>query len=320
MTNRLPYIDTLRGWAIILMIINHVGHYAVNGYNNLIIYLVIYLTVTMAAPLFLFLVGFSLVLSDRNEKFIKYLKRGLSLIILGFLVNGFFYFDEPLYRGRVLFLIGLSIMVSYPFLSLIKRYFIIKFVIPFLAIFGLFFSGSVILVNYYLDNNIIREIFFSEFVFFPWFLLVLLGLLFGNYWVKLTDSNQKRSVKFIFGGGILMLLIWFFSSILSHRYYLWNFSYDFNLNGYWLPSIITWFWVIGLVLIFFSAFYYFYQFNNSILLKILKRVENIGRYSIYVYFLQFFLIKTILEKLFKTKDLNYFFIKLTKKKLINFFN
>ena len=84
---RLSYLDSLRGLAIVAMIINHVGHYLVSAtstsYAN---YLVVYLTVTWAAPLFLFVAGFSAAVTWQNKlatgetlKFDYFWRRGFFL-------------------------------------------------------------------------------------------------------------------------------------------------------------------------------------------------------------------------------------------------
>ena len=295
---RLAYIDALRGLAIAYMIINHTAHYLFGSMINYNIYLAIYLTVAGAAPLFLFLVGFSLVLSDKQEGFVKYLKRGLGLIILNFLINGFFYFNEPLYRGRILFLIGLAIIVGYPFLLLIRRQIINRWLLAVLVFLGLMLSSLAHNLSLLIPEGVIREIFFSEFTFFPWFLVVLAGMIFADYWLKLAEEVKSEKKKKISILGLALISFWFIVSIMVGRIELFSFVYDNVINNYWLPSALTWFWIMGLIFLTFGLVYSFYQNTESIIREIFfSNLEAIGRYAIYLYFLQFFVIKTLLEKL-----------------------
>jgi hypothetical protein len=295
---RLQYIDALRGIAIAYMIINHVGNYLFKDLITYNVYLSIYLTVSVAAPLFLFLVGFSLVLSYRGEKFIKYFKRGISLIVLNFLINGFFYFNEPLYRGRILFLIGLSVIFAYPLLLLSKKIKINSLISAVVIFLILILSPLTYSVINLIKLEVVKEVFISEFVFFPWFLLVVLGMIFADFWLKNKDLKKPVVVKKIATIGLTLIGVWFIGSILTGRWLLFLFTYDYNLNGYWLPSLLTWFWVVGLIFLTFALFYYFSK-NDKLLISnlIFNGLSVIGRYALYIYFLQFFIIRTILEKI-----------------------
>src|SRR5207244_2368196 len=95
-------------------------------------YHIIYLTVPLSAPLFLFLVGFCLPLSylnsvARGESFgrvaSRYLRRGALLVPMNWLLTLLVFPDEPLFGGEVLQTIGLSVVGLTPILPLLSRRF-----------------------------------------------------------------------------------------------------------------------------------------------------------------------------------------------------
>lgn len=126
--SRLWEVDTLRGVAIVLMLIYH--------FTWDLVYFGLYQANLLAGPwqwfargiatIFIFVMGISLTLSDTRERqrqgqfpsFKKYLWRGGKIFALGLLVTVGTYFFIG--RGFVIFgilhLLGLSIILAYPFL------------------------------------------------------------------------------------------------------------------------------------------------------------------------------------------------------------
>src|SRR5262245_60092990 len=62
-TDRLVFLDALRGFALIFMVLNHTGRWWQDRSMGWPWYYSIYVTMAVAAPTFLFLVGFCLPLS-----------------------------------------------------------------------------------------------------------------------------------------------------------------------------------------------------------------------------------------------------------------
>jgi len=292
---RFEFIDGLRGGAIILMVINHAGHYLVLPFDYGWNYLAIYWTVALAAPIFLFLVGFSAALfvqknsadSVQNDKRIltSLLKRGLAIIALGFLVNLLYYNGEPLWRGRVLMTIGLSLILIYPFTYLIKkqtgRIALLAISISGLMSFPIFASGLQALSA---GRPIIGEIFLSEFPIYPWFFLVLIGLIAGREFLARKEINrQARKLLLAIGAGLIFF--WLILSIIFHGANIFSFYNDIIINNYWNPAPITWLWILGWISILTVVFY---GLAESKLLD--KWLIALGRQSIFMYFLQFLLI------------------------------
>jgi len=116
-------IDFLRGIAISLMVVYHLGfdlHYFV-GINLAFNSLSWQIFQIFIASLFLLLVGVSMSLKyskHENIKFSSFLKRGSQVFALGLLITlvTYFFTDGPIWFG-ILHLIGASIILGYFFLK-----------------------------------------------------------------------------------------------------------------------------------------------------------------------------------------------------------
>ena len=127
---RLQFLDAVRGFALLLMIVNHTGRWWQDGAMGWPRYNLIYGSMVVGAPLFLFLVGFCLPLSfarrpdaGRAGVVTKFLSRGIRLVLASWLLNFLIFRDEPFWEGGVLQTIGLGIILSLPpMLALHRRY------------------------------------------------------------------------------------------------------------------------------------------------------------------------------------------------------
>src|SRR5262245_66646961 len=63
---RMPFLDGLRALAIVAMVVNHTGRWWIDGSFRWPRYHLIYITMTVAAPIFLFLVGFCQAIAHPN--------------------------------------------------------------------------------------------------------------------------------------------------------------------------------------------------------------------------------------------------------------
>jgi uncharacterized membrane protein len=193
-------IDTLRGIAILMMIVYHVLFdltyfgFTSTDLNALPILVFLY----PIGTLFLLLVGVSLTLSynrvkqtlDKNRLRMKYLKRGGSIFGLGLLItlvtwvyphHGFIIFG-------VLHCIGLSILLGYLFI----RSRLSALLIGVLCIgIGVFLRVSVTVdFPWLLWLGVVPTSFYTldYFPLFPWFGVVLLGIFLGN---SLYQNNTR---------------------------------------------------------------------------------------------------------------------------------
>lgn len=191
MTRRFYEIDLLRGIAIMLMIFYHalydLNHFA--GFSLDISSGVFWFTGRLAAFIFIFLVGVSLTISfsragkklETIDLYKKYLFRGLKIFSWGLLITVITYLFLPsgtIYFG-ILHFIGISIMLAYPFLRL--RRLNVLFV-PFIISVGVYLKGVAFSFSYLLFLGLRPEHFYTldYYPLFPWFSVILLGILAGN--------------------------------------------------------------------------------------------------------------------------------------------
>jgi uncharacterized membrane protein len=183
-------VDAARGIAIIMMIVYHctydldtLGGYRIQSTTG---YLALFADVT--AGLFLFLVGISLAISRTRTSltgwrlFGKYLARGLRILAYGMVLTIIFLaLGMGVVAFGILHLIGISIILAYPFLRLRITNLVLGTVI--------FVTGQYILAQdlysqsfWLLPFGVVPEgVVMPDYrPLVPWFGVVLIGLFFGN--------------------------------------------------------------------------------------------------------------------------------------------
>ena len=198
--NRFWELDSLRGIAIIVMIIFHIFYDLYYfGISNIKLqsYPIFFLFLPFAM-IFLFLVGISLTLSynkakktlSEKEIFIKFIIRGLKIFGFGLLVTiiTFFYLIKGFVIFGVLHCIGISIILSYPF---VKQKFFSLFFGFILIILGLILNNFSFDFSYLVWLGFIPNNFYTidYFPLLPWFGIVLFGIFVGN----MLYPNSKRN-------------------------------------------------------------------------------------------------------------------------------
>ena len=201
--NRFWEIDFLRGIAVMAMVVfhllfdlNYFGIYPADLYSGLW-----FIVGRFAAIVFIFLVGLSLTISyskacaknlSRQNHFSKYLKRGLRIFLLGLVITlaTFIFFPAGAIWFGVLHLIGISIIITFPFLRFKKLNIVLGAI---LIIAGLYlmqftFSFPHLLWLGFFPQNFYT---FDYFPLLPWFGVVLLGIFTGN----LLYPNAKRRIN-----------------------------------------------------------------------------------------------------------------------------
>lgn len=197
-------IDTLRGVAIVMMIIFHLmwDLWAYQVMPDLILYAGFwkYFQRTTAS-LFIVLVGVSMTVSYRRARlsgttdglFRKFLVRGLRIIGIGVaLAVGMWFFGNGFAHMGVLQLIGFSIIAGYPFLRFKWLNLVLWMVFNavgwlFIVISNLGMVETQWLVFFGLTPRTYAPPDF--FPIFPWFGVVLLGIFIGN---MAYDDNGRR--------------------------------------------------------------------------------------------------------------------------------
>jgi len=190
-TQRFWQIDVVRGIAVILMIVYHIL-FDLNFLNifslplhNLFFRLFLY----PIGTLFLLVVGISLVFSykryiqkqNQTSLFSKYLKRGAILFFVGLLITLFtwIYPHEGFIVFGVIHCIGISIILSYPFISKPNISLLLG---SFFVILGIYFSMITITNPYFFWIGLKTTSFYTldYFPLLPWFGVVLIGLFLGQ--------------------------------------------------------------------------------------------------------------------------------------------
>ncbi len=183
--NRYWEVDAARGVAIIMMVVYHFTYdlYAFGGYDVDAVGGFWARFADATASLFLFLVGVSLAISYAREGggFRKYLLRGLRIFGYGMLLTVvFLVFGMGIVAFGILHLIGVSIVLSYPFLKL-------GFANLVLGV-GVFAAGLYLQAldptgsAWMLPFGVVPEgLVMPDYrPLLPWFGVVLVGIFFGN--------------------------------------------------------------------------------------------------------------------------------------------
>jgi len=185
-------VDSLRGLAIIMMILFHLlydltyfGEYNLNLRSGFWLYFG-----RTTATIFILLVGISLTLSFSRTKKIqnarekiyqKYIKRGLKVFSWGLIITltTFVFLREGFIVFGILHFIGISIILAYPFLKLRSGNLLIGIV--FISI-GIYLKNFTFGFPWLMWLGLRPERFYTVdyFPIFPWFGVILIGLFFGN--------------------------------------------------------------------------------------------------------------------------------------------
>jgi len=197
-------IDFLRGIAIIMMVIYHTvynlsyfGQYEIRAVSGFWLYFA-----RTTANLFIFLVGVSLYISyAKSDKIIKdhrklYLKqfiRGLKIFCWGLLITviTWFIFRESAVIFGILHLIGISVIIAYPFLKM--KYWNLPLGILFIAL-GAYIKRLTFSFPWLLWLGFKPKYFntLDYFPLLPWFGVVLIGIFVGN--LLYEDEVRKYSI------------------------------------------------------------------------------------------------------------------------------
>ncbi len=195
-------VDLLRGLAVVMMIVfhlfydlNYFGIYRVDISSGFWFYFP-----RITAGLFILLVGVSLALSySRTEMqgrkdriFIKLLKRGLWIFSLGMVVTvvTYLFVEERFIVFGILHFIGVSIILSYPFLRLKA----LNLGLGAAAIgLGLYLQGLSFPYPWLLWLGLAPDGFYTlDYIpLFPWFGVVLLGIFLGS---SLYGGYQRKFI------------------------------------------------------------------------------------------------------------------------------
>lgn len=291
-------IDALRGFAIFLMVISNSYSYVFNGNPNILLRILL----SSAAPIFIFLSGFTFQLSiEKNKSIFEIFKRIFQIFIVAILIDVLVWRLFPMQNFDVLYLISIS-MCGMIFLHLfsinVKMAVLLFFLIASFFIRYLFkyrfqitelnfgLTNLRLLSNFYGFDFIKRILIDGWFPIFPWFSIALLG----NIVKQKIDFIEKHSLSFGCIGVILTLSSIFFYTNNFDNIYLNRNGYielfypvDLNFSLYLLGVLGIVFFVITLKSI-------------SFLSKLLFQI--VGKYSLFFYFYHSIIIGFLLKIFF----------------------
>jgi hypothetical protein len=293
---RLGYLDALRGVALVLMVVNHTARYWIGRDMGWTRYHLIYLTTSVAGPIFLFLVGFVLPLSfeGASRPGIKYARRALGIIAAGYLLNVLVFPEDSWIASNVLHTIGLAILLATPLLYVMHRaevrYAILVASVVLYATFSRVFAP---LTGWVERHPKLAEVWFYDFPLWPWMSLVLVGLLLG--WAARARTEERERARYfgVLGAAgvacLAMAVAWEVGA--PARPHL-GFARDYILNHHWIPSGATAAGVLGVVFCSLAAMYYLmtvrgYRFRILVIA---------GQSAFMLYFLHHFIVVSLVQR------------------------
>jgi uncharacterized membrane protein len=297
---RLVFLDALRGFALVFMVLNHTGRWWQDRIMGWPRYYMIYVTMAVAAPIFLFLVGFCLPLSKAREEpralpmLWKYAKRGARLILAGLLLNLLVFPEDPIYSNGVLQTIGVSILAAAAG-ALLLRLPGTRLVVAALAVlFYLAFGWSFIALTAWVQAHpTAARILFFEFPPWPWVSLVLVGLVVGDLWVDQRDAPARaRYMWLMAGAGALCFAVFFGYDWWAGTANRWTFKRDYILNNHWTPRGASSIWVLGMIFALMPAFYYLAEMRRWRMAWLV----TLGRTALVLYFIHQLIVLTLVNQ------------------------
>ncbi len=318
---RLDTIDFLRGIAVFIMIIANSTPYIFNlsSYNTLRIIF------SLAAPIFIFLAGYTTQMNFENNKPEK-LIRIFQVILIAVIIDIFVWRSIPFYTFDVLYLIAASKLLLFILNKYTNR--LIKVFILFLStiIFvllsqNLFYRFNLSDLNidllykdsyYYFKSGALKRFFYDGwFPLFPWFIIVLMGALSFKY-----NSIKNRLFLFLLisiGLSALIFLVFYFNMttfIVREKYFeIWYPLYGIKL----LLPIAVIFIIIGTINLYSYINFSFFNIlgQNSLFAYLLNAIfdsildsYNLNNYSMVNKFAIFLV--SLFTIVIATFVLNYF--------------
>jgi len=268
-SGRQPFLDGFRGLALVFMVLNHTGRWWIERPMGWPRYHLVYLTVTLAAPIFLFLVGFCMPLSylnstvTRGERYVsvawKYVRRGAQLVVAGWFLNLLVFPDEPLFCGGVLQTIGLSIVGLTPLLPVLRRRAARWAILAAaLGIYTSFALAHPFLRAWVKGHQVLADVWLYDFPLWPWFAFALLGVVLGWAWSeRLRSGDDDRGYFEMMSVAGALCLAAFLGLELAVGTTPHFFSgRDLVLNQHWNPGAVTCLWILGIIFSLLPATYY----------------------------------------------------------------
>jgi len=304
---RIKSIDFLRGFAVVIMLEFHFANIFVIR-SILEPVTIIHFLGIVGAPIFLLIVGMSVVLSKnirlqrgQSEKEMKthIVKRGLVIILLHYLLGASIFGFSAIWGWGILSLIGASIIISlYISKNTEKTLWIIAI--------GVIIASPIlrVILNYQVDTAyyfdfytfmpittylspwdifaFIRGVLVTPgFPIFPHIFFVIIGVWLGNSLLHHLKKNTVNSLlKKLIILGIIFIVMGLFIEILSNMFPLTPADKMVGNTGYN-------FWTLGIVFLCFTFFYWIQDIKGKDL-QIFRSISFLGNISLTILFIHAF--------------------------------
>jgi Heparan-alpha-glucosaminide N-acetyltransferase, catalytic len=294
--DRFLFLDGLRGFALACMVLNHTARWWMDGRMTWPRYHLIYVSMTFAAPAFLFLVGFCMPLAVRRQGGAaeqpslaglarKFVRRGLMIVLAGMLLNVMVFPTEPFWSWGVLQTIGLSLIALVPALWLLCWYpatagLLLGVAAALYVGFSLSFGR---LADWVAAHPLMAQLWFYEFPPWPWVSLPLVGLVLGWWWLDArarSPAAERRYLAACSVAGGALLIAFFVLDWLMATPLRFGLKRDFILNRHWAPRGLTLLWIFGTLLLLLSAHYYIMEVRAHRL----SWLVVLGQTALFLYF------------------------------------
>jgi uncharacterized membrane protein len=265
---RLTFLDALRGIALVLMVLNHTSRDWMDSVMGWGRYYLVYGSLLLPAPIFLFLVGFCLPISYHrrpvDQPFLvrarHYFRRGIGVVAGGYVLNLLIAPDQPLWNGGVLQTIGLAIIVLGPALPLLRRRWT-RWSLAAVAVLAYlaFVAAMPALVRWTQAHPLGSRALFNDFPPWPWLSPAILGLVAGWAWLSaraVSPEAERRFFGWVAVTGVACLLAyaaWEWWIPTAPRF---GFPRDFSVNRHWTPRGVTTLLIAGGVALLLSLGYW----------------------------------------------------------------
>jgi uncharacterized membrane protein len=330
-SERLVFLDALRGVALIFMVLNHTGRWWQDRSMGWPWYYSIYVTMAVAAPTFLFLVGFCLPISLTKTRgaialqllptIWKYAKRGGRIILGGLLLNVLVFPEdpswskgilhnllstqEPLWSNGVLQTIGLGIIVAAPIglfvRSVTGRCMVVTISVLLYLWFGWAFE---FLKGWVTVHPAAARLLFFEFPPWPWIALVIFGLVPGQMFLEQIDQRGRSRYMIRMAAVGAVCIAWL---LLYDRWAKtpkpFTFMRDYILYNHWTPRGASAVWVIGMTFCLMALVYYLAEVRK---LRMTWLV-TLGQTALFLYFVHQLIVLTLVNQHLHMKFNNWWY-------------
>ena len=255
--SRLAYLDGLRGFALVFMVVNHGPRLdrRQDDLPSLHAHLRHAHAVRAHVPVPGRLLPAPVVAGrpGQAESFgvlaRRFVPRGIRIILAGLLLNVLVFRDLPILAGGVFQTIGLAIIAMVPAIWLLRypgaRWVLLAVAVAGYAAFAWSFPW---LESFVEPPSRVGLVLFYDFPPWPWLSLVLIGLVMGTHWLAAHRRSEAEGARFLARGaiaGALMLVAFVTWDWWAQTPTRLGMKRDFILNHHWTPRGPSLLWVFG---------------------------------------------------------------------------